>query len=61
MEDRKNADNRMELGRDMMPETLEGLDTAEDYWQRFMKTGSVADYLNYAAFFREEQVLMKLK
>ncbi len=61
MEDRKNAENTMELGLDMMPEEREGLKTANEYWQRFLKTGSVADYLNYTAFSREEQVLMKLK
>ena len=61
MEDRKNANNTMELGLDMMPKEWEVLKTADDYWQRFLKTGSVADYLNYSAFSREEQVLMKLK
>ncbi|MBP3608741.1 MAG: hypothetical protein J6J42_00225 [Lachnospiraceae bacterium] len=61
MEDRKNAENSMELGLDMMPEAQDHFQTANEYWQRFLKTGSVADYLNYAAFSREEQVPVELK
>ncbi len=28
--------------------------TANDYWQRFAKSGSIADYLNYTAHSRGE-------
>ena len=61
MEDRKNANAGMEFGRDMLPENWEGIRTAEEHWQRFTKTGSILDYLNYSAFSKQEQDKLLIK
>ena len=42
----------LELGEDFLPGQKLGEATANDYWQRFAKTGSIADYLNYTAYSR---------
>ena len=40
---------QMEAGAEFFAESVYGDDRAEDYWRRFLQTGSVTDYLNYAA------------
>ena len=48
-------DSDMEVGKEFLPSQQFGEATANDYWQRFAKTGSIADYLNYTAHSRGEQ------
>ena len=47
-------DSEMEFGQEFLPSQQFGEATANDYWQRFAKTGSIADYLNYTAYSRGE-------
>lgn len=42
----------VEFGEEFMPGQRLSEATANDYWQRFAKTGSVSDYLNYTAYSR---------
>lgn len=44
-----------EFGEEFLPSQQLGEATANDYWQRFAKTGSVSDYLNYTAYARGER------
>ena len=61
MEEEKKTGNDMELGLEFAPEKKDSLRRAEERWQQFLRTGSVADYLNYAAVSREENVPMHIK
>lgn len=47
-------DADVEFGNEFLPEQRLGEATANDYWQRFAKTGSISDYLNYTAHSRGE-------
>lgn len=49
-----NFNSDMELGEDFLPGQQLGEATANDYWQRFAKTGSISDYLKYTAHSRGE-------
>ncbi|MBP3568784.1 MAG: hypothetical protein J6K04_06415 [Lachnospiraceae bacterium] len=49
-----SMDSEMEFGQEFLPGRQLGEATANDYWQRFAKTGSIADYLNYTAHSRGE-------
>ena len=55
MEQQKMRITDMELGEELSPEVNRMRKTARDYWEQFSRTGSVMDYLNYKASFREEQ------
>ena len=55
MEQHKDATPDMEMGNELMPEAGQVRRSARDYWEQFSKTGSIMDYLNYKASFREEQ------
>lgn len=46
--------SEMEIGEEFMPGQRLSEATANDYWQRFAKTGSISDYLNYTAHSRGE-------
>ena len=46
--------SEMEVGEEFMPGQRLSEATANDYWQRFVKTGSISDYLNYTAHSRGE-------
>ena len=46
--------SEMEFGEEFLPGQRLSEATANDYWQRFAKTGSVSDYLNYSAYSRGE-------
>lgn len=48
-EERREKLRQMEAGADFFAESVYGDDRAEDCWKRFLQTGSVTDYLNYAA------------
>ena len=48
-EERREKLCQMEAGADFFAESVYGDERAEDYWRRFLQTGSVTDYLNYAA------------
>ena len=52
MKSRDNFNSEMEFGEEFLPGQRLGEATANDYWQRFAKTGSIADYLNYTAHSR---------
>jgi len=52
---RDNLNTEMEFGEEFLPGQRLGEATANDYWQRFAKTGSIADYLNYTAHSRGER------
>ena len=47
-----NNPYEMEFGEEFLASQQFGEATANDYWQRFAKTGSVSDYLNYTAYAR---------
>lgn len=49
-----SMDSEMEFGQEFLPSQQLGEATANDYWQRFAKTGSISDYLNYTAYSRGE-------
>ena len=49
-----SMDSEMEFGQEFAPNQQFGEATAHDYWQRFAKTGSISDYLNYTAHSRGE-------
>ena len=44
----------VEFGEEFLPGRHMGEVTANDYWQRFAKTGSISDYLKYTAHSRGE-------
>ena len=44
----------VEFGEEFLPGQRISEATANDYWQRFAKSGSVSDYLNYTAYSRGE-------
>ena len=46
--------SEMEFGEEFLPGQRISEATANDYWQRFAKTGSISDYLNYTAHSRGE-------
>lgn len=39
----------MEAGREFFSEMLYGDGLADDYWKKFLQTGSISDYLKYTA------------
>ena len=45
----------VEFGEELLPGQRISEAMANDYWQRFSKTGSIADYLNYTAHSRGER------
>lgn len=47
-----DLNTEMEFGEEFLPEKRLSEATANDYWQRFAKTGSISDYLNYTAHSR---------
>ena len=49
-----NFNQEVEFGDEFLPGKNLGEATANDYWQRFAKTGSISDYLNYTAYSRGE-------
>ena len=48
-------DSDTEFGEEFLPGQRFSEAMANDYWQRFAKTGSIADYLNYTAHSRGER------
>ncbi len=53
-EERKEDRKRMEAGEEFLEESVYGDDTSHDYWQRFLQTGKISDYLSYAAVYRAD-------
>lgn len=53
-EERKEDRALIEAGEEFLEESLYGDDTSQDYWQRFLQTGKISDYLSYAAVNRTE-------
>ena len=51
---RDGLNSEMEFGDEFLPGQRFSEATANDYWQRFAKTGSISDYLNYTAHSRGE-------
>ena len=49
-----SRNSEVEFGDEFLPGQRLSEATANDYWQRFAKTGSIADYLNYTAHSRGE-------
>ncbi len=45
----------VEFGDEFLPGQRVNEAMANDYWQRFAKSGSIADYLNYTAHSRGER------
>ena len=50
-----SRNQEMEFGQEFLPGQQFTEATANDYWQRFAKTGSIADYLKYTAHSRGER------
>lgn len=48
-EERKQKLREIEAGAEFFTDAVYGDERAEDYWRKFLQTGSVSDYLNYAA------------
>ena len=46
---KKQRLQEMEAGAEFFSDAVYGEDGAEDYWRRFLQTGKISDYLNYAA------------
>jgi hypothetical protein len=46
--------SEVEFGEELLPGQRISEATANDYWQRFTKTGSISDYLKYTAYSRGE-------
>ena len=46
---KKQRLQEMEAGTEFFSDAVYGEDGAEDYWRRFLQTGRISDYLNYAA------------
>ena len=53
--------SEVEFGDEFLPSQQFGEATANDYWQRFAKSGSISDYLNYTAYARGERKLDDIK
>jgi hypothetical protein len=49
-----NFNSDVEFGEEFLPGQRISEATANDYWQRFAKSGSISDYLNYTAHSRGE-------
>ena len=47
-----NFNSEVEFGEEFLPGQRLSESTANDYWQRFAKSGSISDYLNYTAYSR---------
>lgn len=47
-------ESEAEFGEEILPGQHLGEATANDYWQRFVKSGSISDYLKYTAHSRGE-------
>ena len=47
-------DSEAEFGEEFLPGQRLSEATANDYWQRFAKSGGISDYLNYTAHSRGE-------
>jgi len=45
-------DSETEFGEELAPGQRVSETMANDYWQRFAKTGKISDYLNYTAYSR---------
>jgi len=48
-EEKKEKLRQIEAGREFFSDSVYGDLRAEDYWKRFLQTGSVSDYLKYTA------------
>ncbi len=48
-EEKRERLREIEAGAEFFSDAVYGDEHSEDYWQRFLQTGSVADYLNYVA------------
>ena len=53
MEEKNNILQTMELGKEFLGE-VEKEDIIKEYWQQFIQTGKVQDYLNYVRCFAKE-------
>ena len=53
MEEKNNTLQTMELGKEFLEEVSKE-DITNLYWQQFLKTGKVQDYLNYVKYFSKE-------
>ena len=49
-----NINSDVEFGEEFLPGQRISEATANDYWQRFAKSGNISDYLNYTAYSRGE-------
>ena len=56
MEEKNNALQTMELGKEFLEE-VQKEDIIKEYWQQFFKTGKIQDYLNYVRCFSKESHL----
>lgn len=48
-EEKRVKVSEMEAGAEFFSDAVYGDEGAEDYWRRFLQTGKISDYLNYAA------------
>jgi len=48
-EEKKQKLSEVEAGAEFFSDAVYGDERAEDYWKRFLQTGHISDYLNYAA------------
>ena len=53
MEEKNNTLHAMELGKEFLEE-ISKEDIPNEYWQQFVQTGKVQDYLNYVRCFSNE-------
>ncbi len=53
VEEKKDRLPDMELGKEFLAQ-VQNKDVMPDYWQQFLQTGRVQDYLNYRANAQEE-------
>ena len=48
-EEKREKLREIEAGAEFFSDAVYGDERSEDYWRRFLQTGSVSDYLKYAA------------
>lgn len=48
-EEKREKLREIEAGAEFFSDAVYGDERSEDYWRRFLQTGSVSDYLSYAA------------
>ena len=48
-EEKRERLREIEAGAEFFSDAVYGDERSEDYWRRFLQTGSVSDYLKYAA------------